>query len=445
MPTPTVICFLGPNLTVSYTDSLLPVANNFTLYDYKNPAASANSPAVVDCGKSGKCTSPTFKLNRTLIELPIIQQNADVTHTQVASGECKIVSDPVEGELLYPPTQSGTYGPSNATMTALFNAAANRTELLNQGNFTNATSGGNRTNPFGSPTSAIRMNNGTGVANQTLTIPPPLRGPWNMPPGKPTNLTGKAISIACNLTADIPDILSPTYDTSRASFYPLANSSTNGDESFFVPPPSPNPFKPLTRQSGVCLYSSKATQTLLCLPNGTFPTCQGAFGFSTSSMDSVSFFNTGANLTLNLIQMINSDGEDVTPYTFFDNTTAVGDLKYPLSVATSQKDSFEVVIPRDVESPPAMCIYSAAEFKGDVWCMGPGGTNFTSNLVNKAASLSLTDGLAAWLYPSYYGNPLGMQISTNVADLTEIPYLTDQSFKGNLAAAWIYNASAVKD
>ena len=160
-------------------------------------------------------------------------------------------------------------------------------------------------------------------------------------------------------------------------------------------------------------------------------------------MDSVSFFNEGANLTLNIEQVLGSEGDDETPDTFFDSSTVVGDIGYALSTATSQKDKMVVAVPWDIEAPPAMCIYSAAEFAGDVWCMGPGGTNFTSNLVNKAASLTLTPGLAAWIYPTYYGNPLGTQITTNVADLSSIPYLNNQSFKNNIAAAWVYNASAI--
>ena len=97
------------------------VASNFTVYDYTNPTASANSIAIIDCGKSMcpdpssnpvaeynaepamipcavsdayKCTKPTFRLNRTLINLPIINLTADAAHSQVESGECKIVSDP---------------------------------------------------------------------------------------------------------------------------------------------------------------------------------------------------------------------------------------------------------------------------------------------------------------------------------------------------------------
>ena len=403
-----------------------------------NPVADYNAePAQIPCAVSDayKCTHPTFKLNRALINLPIINLTADTAYIQVESGECKIVSDPIEGEVLYPPVQTGDYGQSNATLIASINAAANRTrQQQDQMNSIDA-SGGNGTKPT----------HQTAITNENETSISPLMGPWNTVPGQPMNITGKPVAIACNLSAEIPDVLSPTYNASRASLYPSANSDTSGDDSFYIPPPPPSPFGVLTPQTAVCIYNSKDTQSILCLPNGTFPLCGGAFGFSTGRMDSVSFFNEYANLTLDIGQILDSEGDDVTPDTFFDSSTAVGDIDYALSTATSGKDKMEIAIPWDVAPPPAMCIYSTANFGGDVVCIGPGGTNFSSNLINKAASLTLTPGIAAWLYPEYYGNPLGLQVSVSVADLTSLPYRTNQNFKDNIAAAWIYNASSMTD
>ena len=448
------------------------MASNFTVYDYTNPAASANAPAIIDCGQSMcpdpstnpvttwnaepaqipcavsdayKCTHPKFRLNRALITLPIINQTANNTYSQVQSGKCKIVSDPIEGEVLYPPAQNGTYGQSNASVIAQINSRAAATfQRLQQLNYTSAAS--NNSQPTNATTPSNSRSNETVMLGQNQMSMSALSGTWSSSPGQLMNYTGKPVSIACNLLADIPDVLSPTYNTSRASLYPLANTSTSGDDSFFVPPPSPCPFTALDPKSAVCLSDSKFPENLLCLPNGTFPTCQGAFGYSTKSIDTVSFYSAGANLTLNIGQILDSEGDDVTPDTFFENNSTADDgFRNSMSTATSRKESFVVAIPGNIKPPPAMCIYSAADYSGDVWCLGPGGTNFTSNLVNKAASLTLTEGLAAWIYPNFYGNPLGMQISTSVADLTSLPYLTNSNLKGNIAAAWIYNASTTID
>lgn len=106
---------------------------NFTVIAYTNPAATASSIATIDCGTnkcvpgdSGitswgpgaaasavtckpadgyKCDKPKFKLNRALINLPMINQTADVIHQSVDLGECKMVSDPIEGEILYLPRE----------------------------------------------------------------------------------------------------------------------------------------------------------------------------------------------------------------------------------------------------------------------------------------------------------------------------------------------------
>ena len=67
-----------------------------------------------------------------------------------------------------------------------------------------------------------------------------------------------------------------------------------------------------------------------------------------------------------------------------------------------------------------MCVFSETNYSGDFWCLGVGGTNFTSNLANKIASLTMSPGLAARLYPGWYSNPLDAVVSTDVADLSEL-------------------------
>ena len=198
----------------------------------------------------------------------------------------------------------------------------------------------------------------------------------------------------------------------------------------------------MNASNAVCLYDSKNSASELCLPNGTFTSCyKGNFGFKTSNFDTLTS-DYPANLTLNIQQVLDSDGVDVTPDTSFTaNASSADGLASAISRLTSQKQTLEV---GSLGAPlaPAMCIYSAANFLGDVYCLGLGGTNLSSNLINKTASLTLSPGIVAWLYPEYYGNPLGTYVSTNVADLSGIPYKTDLTFQDIVAAAWIYNATA---
>lgn len=209
-------------------------------------------------------------------------------------------------------------------------------------------------------------------------------------------------------------------------------------------PPRPHLFTPLNTSNAVCLYYSKEPKLQLCLPDGTFTSCHsGIFDLKTSSFDTLTA-PVPANLTLNLELVENSNGDNITPWTDYTaNATAADGLGSSMSTLTSQKQSLTISTPQ-ISAPlaPAMCLYSAPHFQGDVFCLGIGGSNFSSNLVNKTASLTLSQGIVAWLYPGYYGNPLGAYVSTDVADLSGIPYKTDSTFQDVVAAAWIYNASA---
>ena len=422
------------------------MAANFTVYDYTNPNASANALAVIDCGTAlctdpnsnpvtmynaepaqitcavtdpaYKCPKPKFKLNRNLITLPVLNQKADVVFDKIESGDCKIVSDPVEGEVIYPPTESGQISPSNRS------DAPNLLDYYAR-----------------STINDTRRGNSSQLSNSSFG---PINGSWSLIPGTTLNYTGKPVSIACNLTANIPDVLSPTYNASLSPIYTSGKEDTSGESNYIIAPPRPVPFKSLTPEEAICLSSSKTPQTLLCFPNGTFPTCQGTFGFTTDKIDTLSFPGAGqtGNLTLDIEQILDSDGVDQTPPPYFTTPLkADAGLQYSIGVATKRKDKFEIMYNQGQAIPKAFCVFSKVNFDGDVFCMGPGGTNLTANLVNRVASLTLGSDLEAILYPKFYGDSLGLRISTNVADLSNLPFNTSESFRGNLAAAWVFEAS----
>ena len=433
------------------------LASSFAIYDYTNPSATEKAVAIIDCGDPKSCLDsdsnpvttwnnepdkiscapsvgytcdkPVFKINRDLITLPGINQGAADTYNQVNSGECKIVSNPVEGEILYPPVETGDYSNTDTTPSANASAAA---DLL--GYFSSQAYLGTINS-----TDSTGMNNSTSSDDSSFI---PLTGPWSNVPAAPMNFTGKPVSIACNLTADIPNVLDPNYSANRSGIYTSANSSTSGDRSYFVPPPKPFPFVPLDAKSSICLSSSSAPGNVLCLPNGTFPTCQGAYGFTTNNLDTISYPSGSGTLKLDIDVVMDGEGSDKTPSDeYTDNVTADPNLQLSFKAATKQKHTFELALPRDAPNPaPALCVFSLPDFLGDVWCMGPGGTNFTSNIVNKISSFTLSAGLVGWFYPGFYGNPLGSYVSTSVANVKDIPFHTGDSFQGNIAAAWIFDA-----
>ena len=422
------------------------MAQTWKVYDYNNPAATVNAPAVIDCGNSQckppgaiagwgpgaaasskkcspqdgyACPHPEFKINLSAITLNNLNQTADKIGVLVESGECKISSDPVEGRIIYLPEQTGNYDnaapiPEGQAVDTASTATPN-----------------NATEPAGNTTSSDQVYGGG------------VQGPWKLLGAEPMNYTGAPIAIACNITANIPNVIDPNYNFTRNTYFSAPNESTDGLNHFVAPPP-PAPFAQLSPDNSVCFSGEGYNNLVLCLPNGTYPACRGGFGWKTDKINTAKTSIQGVNVTFDIESQSDSSGTDTTPQTDYDDIASAdsADLSRSFSVATNHKDSFSIAFPSGTEPAPSMCVFSQVDFGGDVWCMGPGGTNFTDSLVNKVASLRLTAGLAAWIYPEFYGNPLGTLVSTSVSDLSSIPYKTDGNFKNIVAAAWIYNATA---
>ena len=73
-----------------------------------------------------------------------------------------------------------------------------------------------------------------------------------------------------------------------------------------------------------------------------------------------------------------------------------------MSTLIAQKGTLDRHLPADHGPPLTMSFLSPSGFKGDMYYLGIGGVNFTSNLVGKAQSLTLSPGLAAYIYPQCY-------------------------------------------
>ena len=427
------------------------MAQNFTVKDYTNPSASANSMAVIDCGESAcygpggsvigpgaaasskpckpseayECKSPKFLLNLAAITLPGINQTADKIKDAVDSGQCKIIADPTEGEILYLPTGNGTLSMSANTSNINLVQAGNDnlTALL----------------------TGLGLND-TANANTSFA---PLYGDWKIQPHAPVNYTGKPVSIACGLPQLSQESLNP--NTNYSSATNISITSANSTDSYavvYVPPPAAKDFAQYTVHNGVCFSSSKS-QVQWCLPNGTYPLNQGAFGFKAGDFDTLSSNDPSAQIVINLNQITGYNGRLVGgtpptsggPSTYFPPQTSTSGMHDSLGLGVSEQVQIKIA---SLYQPLGMCIYSKPNFLGDAWCMGAGGTNFTTNLVNKAQSLTLAPGMVAWLYPGYYGNPLGEYVTTSVADLSSIPYHSGSTLAGILAAAWVFNITDTK-
>ena len=190
-----------------------------------------------------------------------------------------------------------------------------------------------------------------------------------------------------------------------------------------ISPPPPQPFTTLSPSNSICLSNSKVPQNLLCMRPGRYSTSTGAFGYSTTDLDTLASFDTSSNISGSLLNptRLNPYNDYTSPYVF-GNVKASSALQKAMHTATTQKRTFNISISAEAapKVAPMMCVFSEINHSGDFWCLGVGGTNFTSNLVNKIASLTMSPGLAARLYPGWYGNPLDTFVSTDIADLSEL-------------------------
>ena len=396
---------------LGYSMSIPDIAAAFHVIDHSKQNDGASSYATIDCGATRSCLppggpvegpgaaasevmcapadayacrTPKFNIKRNLVTLPTINQTADVVFNSVNAGTCKLIADPSEGLFLYPPFTSS---------------------------------------------------NGAPYTNASI----PKNGTYAEAYGSPVNVTGRPVAVACNLsTSYVPGAIDPNTTFAPSAIY--NDTTDNSTTRAFCDPDPPAPFSGFVTENSTCLWSSTTPDNKLCLPAGTFSTCQGdAFGISTAGMDTLSLWAPSSQFTINFDPSAQVP-DHLTAEVILSDRTSDNNFKGDITLATSMQLNFTILSP-PIGAAIGMCIYSLPNFQGDVSCMGPGGANFTDNLQNKAQSVTLTPGLEAWLYPVFYGNQLGVQITQNVHDLASIPFDTSDTFSQKAAAAWIYNAT----
>ena len=232
----------------------------------------------------------------------------------------------------------------------------------------------------------------------------------------------------------------------NSSFIPSAIYNATTDIStrkvFYDPPPSAPFFAPALNNA-TCLWSSSSPKNKLCLPAGTFPTCYNSgFSFTTVGLDTLSLWSPTSTVTLNFDSAAQVP-DHTKPDVILTNRTADKKCKSELTLATKMRLTVTgQSLPWGVAV--SLCLYTLPNFLGDVWCVGLGGANLTSNLQNKAQSITLNEGLQAWLHPEYYGNKLSIFVSQSVADLANIPFKNGDFFSRKAARAWAFNATTTE-
>lgn len=257
-------------------------------------------------------------------------------------------------------------------------------------------------------------------------------------------ITGLPVSIACNLTAPVSNVptLSPTdFATQNKPYISPANESTNGQAGASITPPPAKPFAVAFDESNTVCISG--TGSKFCLPNGTYTQPSGQFGYSLEGANAATL-PPGASLTLTHYDY--KPGMDPIPKdTTFTTTQTSSDSGFSYAVSNLGDDRsaggagiFSISIPDAVAMPPAACFYTEPQYQGELWCMGPGGANFSGTEVNVARSVSVYGGATVWIYAQAYGDPGGQKLTASVPDLSTEPFGTGDNFGGKVVAAWIY-------
>jgi hypothetical protein len=401
------------------------------------PSLTANQTQFEKSPASGYvCSNATFVVNRSLIDFPVLSGTADQIYNRIIpapGGDCKLLSDPVEGIYLSLLDLTITGRPVGIAC----NITINNTEGVNP------TSNFYGIYPSNSSSSKTYSN------GSTLLVYNPSKNTtsnYTLPSSNSSLIpTSNSSTIPTSNSSTIPTYNSSTSGGSINSSYVSPIISTNGQSSgAYENPPPPSLFAPYNASNAICITSTTGS---LCLPNGTYDTLNGTLGFS-SKFASTLNLPLGASLVFSLPSEELSASQNVpinqgsigdqlynTTLLFGQNITSGSSQEFTndMTLLAGSGRTFNAI----VNSPPGLCLYASMDFMGDVRCFGLGAGNITGPITTKALSLSLKGDAVAWLYAESYGDLGGTFVSTNISDMTELPYGTQKSFAGNVKALWI--------
>ncbi|KAL8838552.1 MAG: hypothetical protein Q9170_002094 [Blastenia crenularia] len=259
-------------------------------------------------------------------------------------------------------------------------------------------------------------------------------------------ITGLPVSIACNLSdaaagdPSIPLLGANGYANASDAIVSPANDSTAHQAGAYIAPPTAVPFAvAFNTSNAVCI--SSAYSASFCLPDGTYDQPTGVMGYTITSANAVSI-PPGGSLKLQQAQRPRATPKDDITFTTSQDSSstdfaqAITGIK-PL-VNPNNAPQFTITLPSTNQKPPAACFFTKAQYRGDVFCLGPGGAPFQGAMINATYSIGVYGGPTVWIYAEEYGDAGGQKLNGNVPDLDTEPYGTDGNFGGRILAAWIY-------
>ena len=420
--------------------------------DYTKQGWADDKPVYIDCGRSlavqarqigayegysvtgdgndetpeqgYKCPSATFHVNRSLIHLPGLNLTADEVYSRIIpapGGDCKLLSDPADSVQIPYVNLVVTGRPVGIEC----NVTQNTGPVLNPD--TNLTS----SNALGA--------NGTSQKQGTQLV-------WNV--AAQSNVT---TSSATNATQPAQNTTSKSSGNGNLTSPRTGIVSTEGTSSQALTPTAPPPtdFVRYNVTDSVCF--SAPTQ-YLCLPNGTYETSTGDWGFNSVQVTALTL-PSGASMNFSYPLSLDqkSDGIIGNPY-----AASAGDQDYTDQVAfyqsiaagSTQQSNFQTKIKNLASSskvfdlfvsnsPPGVCLFSDTKYKGNVQCFGPGGTNVSDYIGTQVQSLTIVGAAVAYLYSGSYGDATSKQLTQSVPDLSQVEDGTVFNFAKRVKAMWV--------
>lgn len=404
------------------------IAEVFQVVDSRNPNATAQAPAAIDCGTPSRmpsrwrmqqgdpkwCPKPNFVLRREQIVLPNINQTADQVYKRIvpqSGGDCLLVNEAAKKEYL-----------PDYNITVLGGQAA------------------------------IACNLSAGLDNGTAVIPLDNQGLPVDIQGQTINATAILDQVATNLTASLSSndtASNGTFDTisnqksitppSRSPLSP-GSASTDNQAGHHIDPPAPTPFQNhlLNATNAACLSGPGSTP--LCLPNGTYSVQDGTTGSVSTTKVTALTLPPGASLSFTLTTPGRNGQHPLTTQRLYtgNSTGANADDDFATSIARIlPSQCFSISIPPSLNTGPALCLFTQPHFLGQVICLGPGGGNVPDAVKGKVQSLRVYGGATAWVYASFYGDLGGLRVGSDVQDLGGVGYGPEENWGGRLLAVWV--------
>ena len=258
-------------------------------------------------------------------------------------------------------------------------------------------------------------------------------------------VTNAPVAIACNLSAslNLNGVAVPLQglDTNNqsAALESPSNASTDGQSHSVAVPPATGFAAVLNSSNSACLSGPGGSA---CLPPGTYKSQSGSLGFDSSQANALAM---PAGASISFVVLVSGPRlmrYTLQPVNYTQSLTANDGTHFQNSMlALSKQQSYTLYSVFHVNiltpTPPLLCLYTQAQYQGDVACYGPGGGNLTGAITTSAQSLKLYGGATAWIFGEAYGDIGGERVAESIPDLSVEVLGTSQSFNRMIKALWV--------